>query len=43
MDAEKIVQDLNRRIAALLLEVYKCLVIFWYEEDKEFEDQIDAI
>lgn len=31
MDAEKIVQDLNRRFAALLLEVYKCRVIFWYE------------
>ena len=43
MDAEKIIQDLNRRFAAPLPEFYKRRVIFWYDEDKEFEDQIDAI
>lgn len=43
MDAEKIIQDLNRRFAAPLTEFYKRRVIFWYDEDKEFEDQIDEI
>ena len=43
MDAEKIIQDLNRRFAAPLPEFYKRRVIFWYDEDKEFEDQIDEI
>lgn len=37
MDAEKIIQDLNRRFAAPLPKFYK-RVIFWYDEDKEFED-----
>ena len=43
MDTEKIIQDLNRRFAAPLPEFYKRRVIFWYDEDKEFEDQIDEI
>lgn len=30
MDAEKIIQDLNRRFAAPLTEFYKRRVIFWY-------------
>ena len=43
MDAEKIIQDLNRRFAAPLPEFYKRRVIFWYDEDREFEDQVDEI
>ena len=43
MDAEKIIQDLNRRFTAPLPEFYKRRVIFWYDEDREFEDQIDEI
>ncbi len=43
MDAEKIIQDLNRRFAAPLPEFYKRRVIFWYDEDREFEDQIDEL
>ncbi len=43
MDAEKIIQDLNRRFAAPLPEFYKRRIIFWYDEDKEFEDQVDEI
>lgn len=43
MDAEKIVQDLNRRFAAPLPEFHQRRIIFWYDEDKEFEDQLDAI
>ena len=43
MDAEKIIQDLNRRFAAPLPEFYKRRVIFWYDEDREFADQIDEL
>lgn len=43
MDAEKIVQDLSRRFSAPLPEFYKRRIIFWYDEDKEFESQIDEI
>ena len=31
MDAEKIIQDLNRRFAAPLPEFYKRRIIFWYD------------
>ena len=43
MDAEKIVQDLSRRFSAPLPEFYKRRIIFWYDEDREFENQIDEI
>ena len=43
MDAEKILQDLNRRFAAPLPEFYKRRIIFWYDEDREFADQLDEI
>ena len=43
MDTEKVVQDLNRRFEAPLPEFYKRRIIFWYDEDKEFEDRIDEI
>ena len=43
MDAEKIVQDLNRRFEAPLPEFHKRRIIFWYDEDREFEDQLDGI
>lgn len=43
MDAERIVQDLNRRFAAPLPEFYERRIIFWYDEDREFEEQIDDI
>lgn len=43
MDADKIIQDLNRRFAAPLPEFYKRRIIFWYDEDKEFEEQIDDL
>ena len=38
MDTDKIIQDLNRRFAAPLPEFYQRRIIFWYDEDKEFED-----
>lgn len=43
MDAEKVVQDLNRRFSAPLPEFYERRIIFWYDEDREFEEQIDEI
>ena len=41
MDSEKIVQELNQRFAAPLPEFYKRRIVFWYDEDKEFEDKLD--
>lgn len=43
MNTEKIKQDLNRRFSALLPEFYKRRIIFWYDEDREFEDKLDNI
>lgn len=43
MDTEKIIQDLNRRFAEPLPEFYKRRIIFWQDEDKEFEDKLDEI
>lgn len=43
MDAITIIQDLNRRFAQPLPEFYERRVIFWYDEDKEFEDSIDEL
>ena len=41
MDTGKVIQDLNRRFAASLPEFYQCRIIFWYNEDKEFEDKLE--
>ena len=43
MDTITIIQDLNRRFAQPLPEFYARRVIFWYDEDKEFEDSIDDL
>lgn len=43
MDTEKVMQDLNRRFAAPLKEYYKRRIIFWYDEDREFEDKLDEL
>ena len=43
MDAEKVIQDLNRRFAAPLPEFYQRRIIFWYDEDREFEDKIEEV
>ena len=43
MDVERIQQDLNRRFAAPLPEFYARRIIFWYDDDRQFEDQIDDI
>lgn len=43
MDADKVIQDLNRRFAAPLPEFYQRRIIFWYDEDQEFADKLDTI
>lgn len=43
MDLETIIRDLNKRFAAPLPEFYKRRIIFWYDEDREFEDKLDDI
>ena len=43
MDTEKIIQDLNRRFAAPLPEFHQRRIIFWVDEDREFEDKVDEI
>lgn len=42
-DSEKVVQELNRRFAQPLPEFYDRRIIFWYDEEKEFEDKISEI
>ena len=43
MDADKIIQDLNRRFAAPLPEFYKRRIVVWIDEDGEFADKLDDI
>ena len=43
MDTDKVIQDLNRRFAAPLPEFYQRRIIFWYDEDKEFEDKLGEV
>lgn len=43
MDADKIIQDLERKFAAPLPEFYKRRIVVWHDEEREFEEQIDAL
>lgn len=43
MDLQKIIQDLNRRFAAPLPEFFKRRIIFWYDDDREFEDKVEEL
>ena len=43
MDTEKVTLDLNKRFAAPLPDYYKRRIIFWYDEEREFEDKLDDI
>ena len=40
MDTDQILQDLNRRFAAPLPVFYRRRIIFWYDEEGEFSDQL---
>ena len=43
MESEKVIQDLNQRFAQPLPEFYKRRIIFWCDEEREFEDKLDGI
>lgn len=43
MDTDKIIQNLNQRFGEPLPEFYKRRIIFWYDEDREFEDKIEEL
>ena len=43
MDSDKIIQELNQRFAAPLPEFYKRRIVFWYDEDGEFEGRLDEV
>lgn len=43
MDLATISQELNKRFHAPLPEFYKRRIIVWYDEEKEFEDQLNDL
>ena len=43
MDLDKIIQELNQRFAAPLLEFYKHRIVFWYDEAGEFRERLDGV
>lgn len=43
MDIEKVEQDLNKRFAKPLPEFYKRRIIVWYDEDREFESELENL
>lgn len=43
MDLLTITNDLNRRFAAPLPEFYKRRIIFWYDEERQFEDLLGEL
>ena len=43
MDLATISQELNKRFLAPLPEFYKRRIVVWYDEKKEFEDQIGKL
>lgn len=43
IDLTTLLNDINRRFAAPLPDFYKRRIIFWYDEDREFEDKLDEI
>ncbi|MFI3327377.1 MAG: BREX-1 system phosphatase PglZ type A, partial [Clostridia bacterium] len=40
MELDKIIEDLNRRFAEPVKEFYNRRIIFWFDDDGEFEDKI---
>lgn len=43
LDSEQVTQDLNRRFAAPLPEFYQRRIVFWKDDDREFEDKLSEI
>lgn len=43
MDIDKTVSELNKRFEKPLPEFYKRRIVFWYDEEKEFEESLNDI
>ncbi len=43
MEIDNIKKELSRRFSFPLPEFYKRRIIFWYDEDQEFQDQLEGI
>lgn len=43
MDLDTVLNDLNRRFMEPLPEFYNRRIIFWYDEDREFEDKLEDL
>lgn len=43
MDINTIIQDLTKRFASPLPEFHPRRIIFWYDEDHEFEDKLEGL
>lgn len=43
MDANRITQDLKEMFTAPLRDFYQRRIIFWHDEDREFEDMLDEL
>ena len=43
MDIEHITKELNKKFAAPLQEYYKRRIVFWYDPDKEFADDVENL
>ena len=43
MDANRIMQDLKDRFAAPLPDFYQRRIIFWHDEDREFEAMLEEV
>lgn len=43
MDAEQVINDLNRRFSEPLPEFYKRRIIFWHDDERECEEQLAEI
>ena len=43
MDTDKVIQDLNKRFSSPLPDYYERRIIFWFDEDREFEDKLDDV
>lgn len=43
METEQLLNNLIKRFAAPLPDYYKRRIIFWYDEEREFEDKLDEI
>ena len=41
-DTDKVIQELNRRFAESLPEFYQRRIIFWHDEDRDFEEKIQS-